>query len=92
MRQPPRSTALGAWYRWVLACMRRASFVRVLIGGTVPGPRRRPRRIIAGHRNGAIDGALVQSAFPDAQYLVSMQLLRGPLRLLFTGIPVKVGS
>lgn len=43
---------------------------------------------MSSHRNGAIDGALVQSAFPDAQYLVSMQLLRGPLRLLFTGIPV----
>ena len=68
--------------------MRRASFVRVRTGGAVPGPRRRPRLIVSSHRNGAIDGALVQSAFPDAQYLVSMQLLRGPLRLLFTGIPV----
>ena len=68
--------------------MRRASFVRVRTGGAVPGPRRRPRLIVSSHRNGAIDGALVQSAFPHAQYLVSMQLLRGPLRLLFTGIPV----
>lgn len=68
--------------------MRHASFVRVRTGGAVPGLRRRPRLIVSSHRNGAIDGALVQSAFPDAQYLVSMQLLRGPLRLLFTGIPV----
>ena len=68
--------------------MRRASFVRVRTGGAVPGQRRRPRLIVSSHRNGAIDGALVQAAFPHAQYLVSMQLLRGPLRLLFTGIPV----
>lgn len=68
--------------------MRCASFVRVRAGGSVPGPRRRPRLILSSHRNGAIDGALVQALFPHAQYLVSMQLLRGPLRLLFTGIPV----
>ncbi|WP_087004626.1 1-acyl-sn-glycerol-3-phosphate acyltransferase [Brevibacterium yomogidense] len=88
MGKPPRSAALDLWHRWVLTCMRRASFVRVRSGGAVPGPRRRPRLIVSSHRNGAIDGALVQSAFPHAQYLVSMQLLRGPLRLLFTGIPV----
>jgi len=88
MSKPPRSAALSPWYRWVLTGMRHASFVRVRIGGAVPGPRHRPRLIVSSHRNGAIDGALTQAAFPDAQYLVSMQLLRGPLRLLFTGIPV----
>jgi 1-acyl-sn-glycerol-3-phosphate acyltransferase len=56
--------------------------------GTQPGPRRRPRLILASHRNGALDGSIVLAAFPYAQHLVSLQLLRGPLRALFDGIPV----
>ncbi|GAA4516357.1 lysophospholipid acyltransferase family protein [Brevibacterium yomogidense] len=86
--RPPRSAALGPWYRTVLAGMRRAVFGPVRRGGTDPGPRTRPRLILASHRNGAADGPVVLSAFPYAQHLVSMQLLRGPLRALFTGIPV----
>lgn len=68
--------------------MRRTVFGPVHRGGTDPGPRIRPRLILASHRNGAADGGVVLSAFPYAQHLVSMQLLRGPLRVLFTGIPV----
>lgn len=86
--RPPRSAALGPWYRTVLTGMRRAVFGPVRRGGTDPGPRTRPRLILASHRNGAADGPVVLSAFPYAQHLVSMQLLRGPLRVLFTGIPV----
>ncbi|MFE1084995.1 lysophospholipid acyltransferase family protein [Brevibacterium sediminis] len=53
------------------------------------GPARRPRLIIASHRNGAIDGHQVLAAFPHAQFLVSIQLLRHWfLRLFIAGIPV----
>jgi 1-acyl-sn-glycerol-3-phosphate acyltransferase len=72
----------------VQTALRRAYFGRVRVAGTQPGPRRRPRLIVASHRNGALDGAIVLAAFPYAQHLVSLQLLRGPLRVLFTGIPV----
>jgi hypothetical protein len=52
-------------------------------------PSRRPRLIIASHRNGAIDGHQVLAAFPHAQFLVSIQLLRHWfLRLFIAGIPV----
>lgn len=79
---------LGAWYRGVLGALRTAYFGRVTVTGH-RSPRRRPRLILASHRNGANDGTQVQAAFPDAQYLVSMQLLRNPfLRVFFTGIPV----
>lgn len=50
---------------------------------------RRPRLIIASHRNGAIDGHQVLAAFPHAQFLVSIHLLRHWfLRLFIAGIPV----
>lgn len=58
---------------------------------SAPGgrPTRRPRLIIASHRNGAIDGHQVLAAFPHAQFLVSIQLLRHWfLRLFIAGIPV----
>lgn len=58
---------------------------------SAPGgrPARRPRLIIASHRNGAIDGHQVLAAFPHAQFLVSIQLLRHWfLRLFIAGIPV----
>lgn len=52
-------------------------------------PNRRPRLIIASHRNGAIDGHQVLAAFPRVQFLVSIQLLRHWfLRLFIAGIPV----
>jgi len=44
---------------------------------------------LCSHRNGAIDGYIVLAAFPLAQFLLSVQLLRHfLLRLMFTGIPV----
>ena len=90
MRKPPRSAALGS-VAPMGPHLHAACFVRPCADwrkGQFRRQRRRPRLIVSSHRNGAIDGALVQAAFPHAQYLVSMQLLRGPLRLLFTGIPV----
>ena len=49
----------------------------------------RPRLIISSHRNGAIDGHQVLAAFPRAQFLVSIQLVRSWfLRLFIAGIPV----
>ena len=86
--RPDPAVSLGPWYRGVQTALRRAYFGRVRVAGTQPGPRRRPRLIVASHRNGALDGAIVLAAFPYAQHLVSLQLLRGPLRVLFTGIPV----
>lgn len=86
--RPPRGVRMGAWHRTVLSLMRRAYFGSVRVGGVPAPPRRRPRIVLASHRNGALDGAVVQAAFPCAQYLVSMQLMRGPLKLLATGIPV----
>ena len=86
--RPDPAVSLGPWYRGVQKALRRAYFGRVRVAGTQPGPRRRPRLIVASHRNGALDGAIVLAAFPYAQHLVSLQLLRGPLRVLFTGIPV----
>lgn len=68
--------------------MRRAYFGSVRVSGAPEPARVRPRIVLASHRNGALDGAVVQAAFPWAQFLVSMQLMRGPLRLLVTGIPV----
>lgn len=55
---------------------------------TISGPTR-PRLIISSHRNGAIDGHQVLAAFPRAQFLISIQLLRSWfLRLFIAGIPV----
>lgn len=49
----------------------------------------RPRLIISSHRNGAIDGHQVLAAFPRAQFLISIQLIRSWfLRLFIAGIPV----
>lgn len=51
--------------------------------------RARPRLIISSHRNGAIDGHQVLAAFPRAQFLISIQLIRSWfLRLFIAGIPV----
>lgn len=51
--------------------------------------RPRPRLIVSSHRNGAIDGHQVLAAFPQAQFLISIQLVRSWfLRLFIAGIPV----
>lgn len=98
-------TPLGAWYRFLGMILRTVYFGRVCrsgpgastprgttsgpTSGTDPSGPSGPRLIIASHRNGAIDGVQVLAAYPRAQFLVSIQLLRNPiLRLLFTGIPV----
>lgn len=85
---PAPGTDLGAWHRAVAHVLRVAYFGRVRVTGQ-RGTRQRARLILASHRSGAIDGTQVQAAFPRAQYLVSLQMLRNPfLRLFFTGIPV----
>ena len=60
-RQDP-AVSLGPWYRGVQSALRRAYFGRVRVAGTQPGPRRRSRLIVASHRNGALDGAIVLAA------------------------------
>jgi len=45
--------------------------------------RDRPTLYLLSHRNGAIDGFVYQKALGDTPSLISVQLLRGPLRLLF---------
>jgi 1-acyl-sn-glycerol-3-phosphate acyltransferase len=79
--QPPR------WHRFVAWLLRNFYFRVRVVGAPVAS---RPRQLIlSSHRNGAIDGYLVLAAFPDANFLVSVQLLRSRLlRLMFTGIPV----
>ena len=54
--------------------------------------RDRPTLYLLSHRNGAIDGFVYQKALGDTPSLISVQLLRGPLRLLFDGIPVMRGK
>lgn len=57
--------------------------------GTTTRANPRPRLIISSHRNGAIDGHQVLAAFPRAQFLISIQLIRSWfLRLFIAGIPV----
>ena len=50
--------------------------------------RDRPTLYLLSHRNGAIDGIVYQKALGDTPSLISIPLLRGPLCLLFDGIPV----
>ena len=54
--------------------------------------RDRPTLYLLSHRNGAIDGIVYQKALGDTPSLISVQLLRGPLHLLFDGIPVVRGK
>ena len=82
---------LPRYYRFIAWLLRGIYFGRVNVrGAPVPaGGTGAPRLIVSSHRNGAIDGYLVMQAFPRAQFLVAVQLLRHPLlRLLFAGIPV----
>lgn len=75
-------------YRLVAWLLRGLYFGRIDVVGAEP-PTHGVRLIVSSHRNGAIDGYTVLRAFPRAQFLVSVQLLRSRLlRCLFTGIPV----
>ena len=87
----PIGHPLPRYYRFIAWLLRSAYFGRVGSSGARPsaGGTAAPRLIVSSHRNGAIDGYLLLSAFPRAQFLVAVQLLRHPLlRLLFAGIPV----
>jgi hypothetical protein len=82
---------LPRYYRFVAWLLRGFYFGRIgVYGAALPaGGAAAPRLIVSSHRNGAIDGYLLLRAFPAAQFLIAVQLLRHPLlRLLFTGIPV----
>lgn len=84
---------VGLWHRGLAATLRGIYFGRVRVRGAPASGSDRPRVILASHRNGAIDGAQVGAAYPRAQFLVSIQLLRhAAARLLFTGIPVVRGK
>ena len=78
-RLPRRVCLLGGLLRTLY-------YRRVHIIGTPC--RDRPTLYLLSHRNGAIDGIVYQKALGDTPSLISIQLLRGPLRLLFDGIPV----
>lgn len=99
------TASLGWGHRFINAAMRTLYFGRIRVldlnrtepsshepadrelqTGTHPA---RPRLIISSHRNGAIDGHQVLAAFPRAQFLISIQLIRSWfLRLFIAGIPV----
>jgi hypothetical protein len=90
-----QTTATGAplslWHRLLAGLLRGVYFGRVDVRGVVPavGDASHPRLIVSSHRNGAIDGYVVLRAFPRAQFLISVQLLRSRLmRVVFSGIPV----
>jgi hypothetical protein len=96
-----RGTSLKPWHRAVNVVLRTVYYGRVPVldlsgadagdGATAAHPPvgRRPRLIVASHRNGAFDGQQVLAAFPRTQFLVSIQLLRHRfLRLFVAGIQV----
>nr|WP_199044065.1 1-acyl-sn-glycerol-3-phosphate acyltransferase [Dyella sp. ASV24] len=75
-------------YRVVAWLLRSLYFGRIDVVGSIP-PAKGARLVVCSHRNGAIDGYTVLRAFPRAQFLISVQLLRSRLlRWMFTGIPV----
>jgi hypothetical protein len=69
--------------------MRGFYFRRVALAGPMPPNAAKPRLLLLSHRNGAIDGYVALAACPEAQFVLSAQLLRHPfLRLMFAGIPL----
>ncbi|MDR3446761.1 MULTISPECIES: 1-acyl-sn-glycerol-3-phosphate acyltransferase [unclassified Dyella] len=75
-------------YRLVAWLLRSLYFGRIDVVGAAQ-PANKARLVVSSHRNGAIDGYTVLRAFPRAQFLISVQLLRSRLlRWMFTGIPV----
>lgn len=89
----PPEASLGWGHRFINAAMRTLYFGRIpvldLSAESAAHEHPRPRLIISSHRNGAIDGHQVLAAFPRAQFLISIQLIRHWfLRLFIAGIPV----
>jgi len=75
-------------YRFIAWLLRTVYFGRIDVHGP-SSPAKGARLVVSSHRNGAIDGYIVLRAFPRAQFLVSVQLLRSrPLRWMFAGIAV----
>lgn len=88
-----RPKALSPWYRSVVTLMRGLYYRQVSVvwqqDQTIwDSYANIPKLIIASHRNGATDGIVYQQVFATAPSLVSAQLLRGAMKLLFTGIAV----
>jgi hypothetical protein len=87
---PGAALVLPRWRRGLVALMRGFYFRRVTLARAMPPhDAERPRFLLLSHRNGAIDGYVALVACPEAQFVLSAQLLRHPLlRLMFAGIPV----
>lgn len=85
-----RARPVSRWHRFLAATCRHGYFSRLRCVGAQPAPNDgRGRLIVSSHRNGAIDGYVLLQAYPDAQFLTSVQLLRNPfVRIMFAGIPV----
>jgi hypothetical protein len=81
---------LPRWRQRLIALMRGFYFRRVALAAAMPPVSAgAPRFVLISHRNGAIDAYVALFACPEAQFVLSAQLLRHPLlRLMFTGIPV----
>ena len=88
MPSQPSPANFSRWHCFIAWLLRSFYFCRIRIVGATPSPQ--PHQLIlCSHRNGAIDGYCVMAAFPQARFLLSVQLLRiWLLRLLFCGIPV----
>lgn len=81
MPKPPR------WHRFIAWLLRNFYFRVRIVGARTPSQSQ--QLVLSSHRNGGIDGYLVLAAFPGANFLVSVQLLRSRLLwLMFAGIPV----
>lgn len=88
MPSEPVPSGNSRWHRFIAWLIRCFYFRHIHIVGTAASAQ--PYQLIlCSHRNGAIDGYCVMAAFPQARFLISVQLLRiRLLRLLFCGIPV----
>lgn len=80
---------LNRYYRSLARIVRALYWGRVSVTPPQSPVSSRARLIVCSHRNGAMDGYVAMAAFPRAQFLVSVQLLRRWwMRLWFNGIPV----
>ena len=81
----------STWYRWIhrLCTWIYLDRVRLLHRERLPDPSTGPVIYASMHRNGAVDGFVLHSLFPEATFLVTRNLRRNPfLRLFFFGIEV----